>query len=266
MPRATKQKNNKVFFPDFIIKPFPIMQAIREGNLNQLDGDVYGIVYWFHSMKDGVCKASNSRIADILASTPRTVRRCLQRLEENGFVELHYKDPQKKNRLKVTPLVTFINFAQNTPVEGHLAPSRVGPTGPTVGPTDPTQVGPTGPQISNNIISNSYIYTGADGKKVDMVSEAIKAFEEVNPTCKRYYGNKTQRKAIEHLLDDYGLDMVLKVIQILPKTNEIPYLPTITTPYKLEQKWQDLKAGMTKQNNKHKQEDNEIVGFDVINQ
>ncbi len=82
------------------------------------------------------------------------------------------------------------------------------------------------------------------------ISETIKLFEGVNPNCKTMYGNTTQRKAVSYLLEEYGFDMMTKVIALLPKTNTIAYLPTITTPVQLKDKWASLEAGLRKEKSK----------------
>lgn len=77
--------------------------------------------------------------------------------------------------------------------------------------------------------------------------ELIKAFETINPACKRMYGNKTQRQACDDLIENYGFDRVKIVIEkTLVKTNTIEYIPTITTPLQLFQKWSSLEAGIKK--------------------
>lgn len=81
------------------------------------------------------------------------------------------------------------------------------------------------------------------------IIEIIDAFKEINSEYKSWYGNKTQRNAILRLLETKGIEMVLKVITILPKTNTMPFMPVITTPYKLAMKWSDLQAGMAKKKN-----------------
>lgn len=76
-----------------------------------------------------------------------------------------------------------------------------------------------------------------------VVSELIKLFEDINPTCKTYYGNKTQRMACQFLLDTYGFEKVSRVIkEVLPKTNGKEFFPTITTPVQLKDKWSSLEA------------------------
>lgn len=70
--------------------------------------------------------------------------------------------------------------------------------------------------------------------------EIIKAFESVDSKNRTHYGNKTQRKACDFLLEEYGMDRVLKAIAILPQSNAEPYFPTITTPYELKERWKKL--------------------------
>jgi hypothetical protein len=75
------------------------------------------------------------------------------------------------------------------------------------------------------------------------VPEIIKLFEEINRTCKTYYGNKTQRSACQFLLDTYGFEKVSRVIkEVLPQTNGKEFFPTITTPVQLKDKWASLDA------------------------
>lgn len=71
-------------------------------------------------------------------------------------------------------------------------------------------------------------------------AEVLKSFEEVDAKNKQYYGNTTQRKAADFLIEEYGLGEVLKRISVLPKTNKMPYFPTITTPVQLRDKWMQL--------------------------
>lgn len=80
----------------------------------------------------------------------------------------------------------------------------------------------------------------------------IELFKEINPTYSKWYGNKTQRASVERLLQRVGFEQLKKVIALLPKVNKVAYLPTITTPLQLEDKWASLEAGLTKEKNKAK--------------
>lgn len=81
----------------------------------------------------------------------------------------------------------------------------------------------------------------------------IDLFKEINPSYSKWYGNKTQRKAVSNLLELNGFEKLSKVIALLPKTNKIPYLPTITTPLQLEDKWASLEIALTKEKNKSRE-------------
>ena len=73
-------------------------------------------------------------------------------------------------------------------------------------------------------------------------AELIKAFESLNPAAKRFYANITQREACDDLLEAYGLEKTKRVINLLEKTNRMRYMPTITTPLQLREKWAQLES------------------------
>lgn len=95
----------------------------------------------------------------------------------------------------------------------------------------------------------------AESSKVKFTTlgaDILKAFEEVDPKNKTYYANTTQRKACDFLLGEYGLEEILKRITILPRTNKIPYFPTITTPHDLKEKWVKLQDAVDKKRRESK--------------
>lgn len=71
----------------------------------------------------------------------------------------------------------------------------------------------------------------------NLIPEVIKLFESVDRKNKTYYGNKTQRGACLFLLEEYGLEEIKKRVEVLPRTNTMPYFPNITTPCQLRDKW-----------------------------
>lgn len=89
----------------------------------------------------------------------------------------------------------------------------------------------------------SNVNVAEENKAIPLV---IDLFKEINPSYKKLFGNKTQRKAVQNLLERVGFEQLQKVILLLPRTNKMPYLPTITTPLQLEDKWASLEAGLTK--------------------
>lgn len=69
----------------------------------------------------------------------------------------------------------------------------------------------------------------------------LDAFKEVDAKNGTYYGNTTQRKACDFLIETYGLDKVLMAVKIIPKINEQKlYIQQITTPYELMNNWVKL--------------------------
>jgi hypothetical protein len=84
-----------------------------------------------------------------------------------------------------------------------------------------------------------------------MITALFDAFKDVNPSYQRWYPNKTQRGAAERLISLHGLERLLQVIAFLPRSNAMPYVPTITTPAQLEDKWAALEAALTKKKVEH---------------
>lgn len=94
--------------------------------------------------------------------------------------------------------------------------------------------------------------------KEDIVADAtsisflLKKFESIDLKNKNYYGNTTQRKACDFLLREYGEEVVNKIIDFYLKAKEVQengnveqrqnfkYLPLITTPFELQEKWGKL--------------------------
>ena len=75
----------------------------------------------------------------------------------------------------------------------------------------------------------------------------IETFSKLNPSCKKLYGNTTQRKACQFLIDTYGIERIIAVIEkTLPKTNSLQFFPTITTPLQLQDKWSNLESAIRK--------------------
>ena len=89
----------------------------------------------------------------------------------------------------------------------------------------------------------------------------IKEFESLNPSCKRFYGNKTQRGACEFLIKTYGFERLKNIVNnTLPKTNKLSFFPVITTPLQLQDKWIALESAIIKYQSENKKL-KDIVAF-----
>lgn len=96
--------------------------------------------------------------------------------------------------------------------------------------------------LNTNLNSNTNLNEVVDKKSKynPLGAEVVKALEVVDPKNKMYYGNTTQRKACDFLISQFGLEVVLERIKVLPRTNQLPYFPKINSPYDLQEKWQKL--------------------------
>jgi len=73
------------------------------------------------------------------------------------------------------------------------------------------------------------------------INTTIAAFKQINPAYKNFYKNTTQRKALQRLIEAHGQERIISIItSVLPKTNQMKYAPTITTPNQLEEKYANL--------------------------
>ena len=81
-------------------------------------------------------------------------------------------------------------------------------------------------------------------RKDQEVLDVIDSFKCVNPSYKKYFGNKTQRAAAERLVKEHGLEKVLATIANLPELNARHYYPKSTTPLELENNLGKLLANL----------------------
>src|SRR3990167_1611044 len=85
------------------------------------------------------------------------------------------------------------------------------------------------------------LFTEKEKKYNSLGAEVIDAFaKQVDPKNKTYYGNTSQRKACDFLIEEYGLEAILQRVGVLAKTNKQQFFPTITTPVQLRDKWVQL--------------------------
>jgi hypothetical protein len=90
------------------------------------------------------------------------------------------------------------------------------------------------------------------------INEIIKEFENVNPACKRMYGNTTQRQAVTDLIDTYTYDKVVNVIRFLPKSNNVCFWKA-TTPKQLWDNWANIQSEITSKFNKEATKKNNVA-------
>lgn len=86
----------------------------------------------------------------------------------------------------------------------------------------------------------------------DVASDIVQIFEifqnTINPTIN--YGNKTQRKATQILIEKFGVEKVTNMAKFAVKIASQPFAPVITNPYQLKEKIGQLVAFKSKHDNK----------------
>lgn len=90
--------------PDFIIIPYPLLE---DKNITLIDERLYGIIYWFTRLKNEKCTASNTTLAELIKSTPRSVQNSLNLLEKKGFIKRHFKDKKSRHRTEIEALISY---------------------------------------------------------------------------------------------------------------------------------------------------------------
>jgi len=120
--------------------------------------------------------------------------------------------------------------------------------------------------IEENSIVEKRIEENNTAEKVakapDEVALVIKAFEEIDPKNKTYYGHTGQRSACKFLLKEYGLEEILEAVEALKgvyaQENLPAYFPSITSPYDLKEKWLKVTQYVSREKSKTLKETNEM--------
>lgn len=93
-----KNKQVSKMRPDFLMCPYVLYE---DKNLKSLDRSIYGVIYWFDAMKDGICFASNKTIAEIAKTTAGSVANSISRLKKGGYIKVEMDKDNHRVSIKV---------------------------------------------------------------------------------------------------------------------------------------------------------------------
>ncbi len=194
---------------------------------------VFRKTYGFNKKEDAIAL---SQFVESTGMRKPDVCRALNKLESIGVIS-------KKANAVANKYVFIKNYDLWKPLakKRTLAKKRMAVSNKANNRSPKSDIQKTKETITKDIASQS---------DAELIVKVIDSFEEVNPNFKRWYGNTTQRGAIDRMLVDHGLDTLLKVISLLPKTNAKAYFPTITTPLQLETDWAKLKSKLQQEKDK----------------
>ncbi len=181
-----------------------------------------------------------------------TISRNLKRLEEKGYIKMTHTPYGIV--IKVTKAKKRFNKNDN-PVEKE----RINKNDKAPNENDKPDFKNDKPNKIEHIDRVEDITNTAQSTENKSIIEVINSFKEVNPSFGRWYGRPNQRESIKRLLKVHERDKLLRVIALLPKTNTIPYFPTITTPIQLEEKWASLESALIKKKTEVTKKENNYI-------
>jgi len=202
------------------------------------------------------CFPSMKLIAEENGISTKTVERATKKLEEWSIISIERSKREDGTQANnVYTLLAKRHWKQKpTDIKSHGTDRQK-----VAKPTDKNDESRQTPVLHNYTHIN-YTHINKAETSSAGINEVIKKFETINPACKKYYGNTTQRKACQNLIDEYGLERVLVVIEkTLPKTNVMEFFPKITTPVQLFDKWAMLEAKIREHQNKIIKTKNNVI-------
>jgi len=87
----------KEFRPDFILCPYVLFE---DENLKPMDRIIYGVIYWYEHLKDGICTASNKTIAEIAHCKQGSVTNSLNRLVKGGYIKVYLDNDYHRTAIR----------------------------------------------------------------------------------------------------------------------------------------------------------------------
>jgi hypothetical protein len=91
----------------------------------------------------------------------------------------------------------------------------------------------------------------------EQAKKIIELFKGVRPSYELLFKRKHEWAAARRLVDIMPFEELEKIIRFLPRSNTMPYCPVVTSPAKLEEKLEDLRAFWIKE--KQKSNKNQVI-------
>lgn len=205
-----------------------------------------------YASEEGRCFPSIQRLAKDSGMSKRTVSNKLNELEGLGLIV-------RTNREHTS------NEYQILLVDKGIAPDARGYSTRRTGgiAPDANELYPVLTESNELNPSPALQAERAEEKQMNsQIAEGIDLFKVVNDSYYLHFKRKAQREAMRRLISRHGLEKIQKAVAVLPLTNQMPYVPRITTPAQLEERWSDLKHSLEREQTKKELE--KEVGFKII--
>ena len=205
---------------------------INELNLKGNELLLYAIIYGFSQDGEGRFYGSLSYLEDLLRVSRKTAIASIKSLIKKRLIkrssESHYYAVLPTSGETPPPLVEKLHY-----------PS-----------------GETPPNTNNNTNNIDILSKDSISSKIPIL---IDLFKDVNPSYKKLFGNKTERKAITELVEQFGYEKIEATIKALPGVIAKPYAPKITTPYQLQRDLGKLIAFVNQERGRQSKKGKEII-------
>lgn len=214
-------------------------------------GTTTSMVYFVlcrHADKNQECFPSYEHIADKLGVSDATIKRSIRDLKDWNIIAIGKRKRTSGKFMHNSYILLDKSVWKNKPevTSDPRSPEVMddtnhrSPMHQTTGHPRPTK---------DTHIKDTHINDTNTSEQSSQVSEIIDLFKEVNPSYRKLFSNKTQRGAVERLLEIHGFESISKIISFLPRSNKTEYMPVITTPLQLEDKFGQLAAAWQKKKN-----------------
>lgn len=216
---------------------------------------------------------SSIGLSQLSSNKINSTKTCLIELEKNGYlVRTRIKDdkgqfdmdyelftsPKKKSTATVFPLAGF-PLAEKPSDNKELNKQELKDKDNTAPDEQVQDMATIGKPLVNQKTTKKEKKEVHYKSSHEDITAVIYAMTSVDAKNKLYYGNSTQKGACDFLVQEYGLEAVLGLIEGIPKARvSIPYFPSITTPCELRDKWVKVFEAVHRMN-KSKKPDVEMV-------
>lgn len=219
---------------DMGVPPYILVPGIllSDKNITAVGEKLYGMIYWMSKMTSQKCFASNATLSRLLKCTPQTVANSLSELERGGYIKRTFKDPQKKNRHEIIPLIDFsvdYSYKESSAEDEYVDYSEEESSITPISNRDYSYE-----EHSSNITNNKNNITITDQGK-NPLNKTIALFNIIVPGDfvgkSNAYSKLPTREAVFALLNRYSHEQIKELVEAYAATEGQEYRPSVGTVY-----------------------------------
>lgn len=174
--------------------------------------------------KDGHCFASNSYFSSLFKKTEVSISRKIKKLESLNYIEIDYEKRGceiVKRKIRLSKMLIDDYQKSQSTIDKNVKDNNT-----------------SNNNTSNNTCENEF------SQEIPLI---IEKFKKISPSLS--YGNKTQRNACHEMLKMFGINEVMRMVDVVIGVQGEKYAPRATTPYAMWTKLGDFKAYFANKNN-----------------